>query len=180
MKNFNKFQNTPKKERGITLIALVITIVILIILATVAINAVFKDGGLIDQAELAKDLYNNSAKDEETAMSNLAQQLNGLWSEEGGSGPEEPTLPDGWDGNKVRPEESGDGVIVPVPIGYTASDATNENTVNGGFVIYEGEEAVTDSNVAVAKTSRNQFVWIPVNDVTKIANTAKDGRTDGN
>lgn len=180
MKNFNKFQNTPKKERGITLIALVITIVILIILATVAINAVFKDGGLIDQAELAKDLYNNSAKDEETAMSNLAQQLNGLWSEEGGSGPEEPTLPDGWDGNKVRPEESGDGVIVPVPIGYTASDATNENTVNGGFVIYEGEEAVTDSNVAEAKTSRNQFVWVPVDDVTKIANTAKDGGTDGN
>ena len=180
MKNFNKFQNTPKKERGITLIALVITIVILIILATVAINAVFKDGGLIDQAELAKDLYNNSAKDEETAMSNLAQQLNGLWSEEGGSGPEEPTLPDGWDPDKVKPEESGDGVTVPVPIGYTASDATNENTVNGGFVIYEGEEAVTDSNVAEAKTSRNQFVWVPVDDVTKIANTAKDGGTDGN
>ena len=32
-------------NKGITLVALVITIVILIILATVAINAIFKDGG---------------------------------------------------------------------------------------------------------------------------------------
>ena len=81
MKKTKKYRKEKRKnQKGITLIALVITIVILIILATVAINAVFKDGGLIDQAELAKDLYNNSAKQEEESMSNLAQQLNGLWS----------------------------------------------------------------------------------------------------
>lgn len=36
-----------KKEKGITLIALVITIVIIIILATVTINMAFGDGGLL-------------------------------------------------------------------------------------------------------------------------------------
>ena len=79
-------------------------------------------------------------------------------------------LPEGWDGDKVKPEESSDGKTVPVPIGYTASSASGENSVNEGFVIYEGTDAVNDGNVSTAKTSRNQFVWIPVENIDQIAN----------
>lgn len=43
-----------KKNKGITLIALVITIIVLIILATISINTVFYDNGLITRAEEAK------------------------------------------------------------------------------------------------------------------------------
>ena len=43
-----------KKNKGITLIALVITIIVLIILATISINTVFSDNGLITRAEEAK------------------------------------------------------------------------------------------------------------------------------
>ena len=39
-----------QKEKGITLIALVITVVILIILATVTLNVVLGEGGLIQRA----------------------------------------------------------------------------------------------------------------------------------
>ena len=137
----NKFQNTPKKERGITLIALVITIVILIILATVAINAVFKDGGLIDQAEKAKDLYNNSAKDEETAMSNLAQQLNELWSEEGGSGPEEPTPP-----TVEEKLKAGDYVTYPSPSGDIACRVLYDSSSGYGVQLITSD-TVTDSYI---------------------------------
>mgnify|MGYP001723304872 CR=1 FL=1 len=87
-------------------------------------------------------------------------------------------LPEGWDGDKVKPEESSDGKTVPVPIGYTASSASGENSVNDGFVIYEGTEEVNDGNVSTAKTSRNQFVWIPVEDISQIANQTSG--TDGN
>ena len=52
------------------------------------------------------------------------------------STPKPPELPDGWDGNKIEPVESEDNVTIPVPIGYTASKATGENSVSGGFVIY--------------------------------------------
>ena len=45
-----------QKEKGITLIALVITVVILIILATVTLNVVLGEGGLIQRAQQAKDL----------------------------------------------------------------------------------------------------------------------------
>ena len=42
-------------RRGITLVALVITIIIIIILSTVSINAIFGDNGLITMAQIAKN-----------------------------------------------------------------------------------------------------------------------------
>ena len=68
--------------------------------------------------------------------------------------------------NNFTTVTSSDGVQVPVPTGYTASSASDENSVNGGFVIYEGTEAVTDSNKWEAQCNRNQYVWIPIADVS--------------
>ena len=163
------FQKTSNSNKGITLVALVITIVILIILATVAINFAFGDDGLINRASDAKEYYANDTAYTEEALSNVESYIDGIIGENGGSGTDDPTLPDGWDGNKVTPVISADRVTVPVPNGYTASSVATENTVSGGFVVYEGTEAVTDSNVDTAKTSRNQFVWVPVDDISKMA-----------
>ena len=46
-------------ERGITLVALVITIVVLIILSTVTISTVLGDNGLINQAKKIKIMFWN-------------------------------------------------------------------------------------------------------------------------
>ena len=48
------FQKPSNKEKGITLVALVITIVLIIILATLAINFAFGDNGLIAKAQETK------------------------------------------------------------------------------------------------------------------------------
>ena len=69
-----------------------------------------------------------------------------------------------WDTTKVEPIKSADGVVVPVPKGFTASEATGENEVNKGFVIYQGTDPVNDGNVDNAQENRNQFVWIPVDE----------------
>lgn len=47
-----------RNQHGITLVALVVTIVILIILATISISIVL-NGGLVDKATKGKDLYEN-------------------------------------------------------------------------------------------------------------------------
>jgi len=60
-----------KKDKGITLIALVVTIVVLIILATISINIVFSENGIIKKAQLAKDIQANATKAEEEAMDTL-------------------------------------------------------------------------------------------------------------
>lgn len=78
-----------------------------------------------------------------------------------------------------------DGIAVPVPKGYVASEVEGEHTVRTGFVIYEdidgsgnpvrgleGEKVGvynTNPNSAwVASCQRNQFVWVPVPDTSRI------------
>ena len=164
-------------ERGITLLALIITIVIMIILAAVTINVTLGDGGLVEQAKTAAEKTQQAAQSEQEQIASLEQELANLLADDNEITPPTPTLPEGWDGTKVTPVQSSDGKTVPVPIGYTASNATGENSVNDGFVIYEGTGAVNDGNVSSAKTSRNQFVWIPVDDINQIAKQTSG--TDG-
>ena len=51
-----------KNQRGITLVALVITIVVLIILATISISFAFGNNGLVKRSEQARDFYANDTK----------------------------------------------------------------------------------------------------------------------
>ena len=53
---------------------------------------------------------------------------------------------------------------------------TMQNHKYGGFVIYEGTEEVTDSNQWTAQCERNQWVWIPIEDVS---NMYWEDKTDG-
>ena len=77
----------------------------------------------------------------------------------------------------VETDASGDQV--PVPNGYVGSKATGENEIDTGFVIYEGEEEVTDTNVADAQKTRNQYVWVPVEDISKFYGTDANGKSWG-
>ena len=76
-------------------------------------------------------------------------------------------------------EEDANGDKVPVPNGYVGSSVAGENEIDTGYVIYEGEEAVTDSNVADAQKSRNQYVWVPVSDISKFYGTDSNGKKWG-
>ena len=64
-----------------------------------------------------------------------------------------------WDTSKVNIVADADGKNVPVPKGYVGSSVAGENKVNDGYVIYEGDSAVTSSNVSVARTSIKQWLW---------------------
>ena len=93
---------------------------------------------------------------QETA-DNQKEQINYIWGE---------IKPGKKNANNFTTVTSSDGVQVPVPTGYTASSASDENSVSGGFVIYEGTDAVTESNKWEAQCSRNQYVWIPIAEVS--------------
>ena len=77
----------------------------------------------------------------------------------------------------VELDASGDKV--PVPNGYVGSKVTEENEINTGYVIYEGEEEVNDTNKDEAQKSRNQYVWIPVPDISKFYGTDSNGKKWG-
>lgn len=77
----------------------------------------------------------------------------------------------------VEIDSSGDKV--PVPNGYVGSKATGENEIDAGYVIYEGEEVVNDSNVEEAQKTRNQYVWIPVPNASTMYGTDANGKKWG-
>ena len=64
-----------KNQRGITLVALVVTIIILIILATVAISFAFGSNGLVNRAEQARDYYANDTKYTDASVANVESYL---------------------------------------------------------------------------------------------------------
>ena len=155
-----------KKEKGITLIALVVTIMVLIILATVSINAVLGQNGIIGKAKQAKESYEKSVKAEDTAMQELANEM-AQYNEGSSSDDGKVTLPDGWNGDKVNPVKSEDNIVVPVPKGYTASTVEGEKSVSSGFVIKEGSNGAATEGI-------NEFVWVPVGNISDIYDEANN------
>ena len=63
-----------KKDKGITLIALIVTIIILLILATISINAIWSDNGIIKKAQEAGRLQEIIQIKEKLELAVLAVQ----------------------------------------------------------------------------------------------------------
>ncbi len=62
-------------EKGITLVALVVTIIILLILAGVTLNLALTDNGLFSKTKDAVEKYKKAEEDEENAIGKLANKL---------------------------------------------------------------------------------------------------------
>lgn len=144
-----------KQNLGITLIALVVTIVILLILSGVTINMLLGEDGIIRTAQEAKNTWEGAVANEQEEIQNLANELNEIIT----GGGELPTVPEEWDLTKVTPVLSDDNQYVPVPNGFVASTVTGEKNVNDGFVIKQ-------ENDGSLTTEKNEFVWIPVDETS--------------
>ena len=151
------------REKGITLVALVITIVILIILATVTINAVLGENGLIRKAQQAKEIQEQATKNEEEGMNTLL----GEFAEAMGELAVAPKLSDGmvpvkWNGSnwvKTTAEDKewynygnkqwANVVLTPTSGEKEGKDATGETDVFN-------EDGTLNENSAYS-----MLVWIP-------------------
>mgnify|MGYP005825366031 FL=1 len=69
-----------KEKSGITLIALAVTIIVILILATVTIGAVFSDDGIINKAKEAANAMNNAVANDQTSLNELFNELNDVMS----------------------------------------------------------------------------------------------------
>ena len=166
MSKNKKFQKNLKAEKGITLIALVITIVILIILATVSINVVLGEGGLIQRAQEGKSLTDQAQTDEQEEITGAEEYINGILvgiEDQNPPAPQTPKVEEVKGGEafdeKTKVVDSKNNEIW-VPAGFRiASDSGN--TVQQGIVI---EDVNASKDTAV---QGSQYVWIPVGTFTK-------------
>ena len=65
-----------KQQKGITLIALVITIVILIIIATITVSITLSNSGLFNRTHVAVNEYKKSETDETNFLTNVEHFVN--------------------------------------------------------------------------------------------------------
>ena len=64
-----------KNRKGITLIALIITVIVMLILAGVALSAISGDAGLFSRVQKTAELYNNQVQDEADILNKIIDML---------------------------------------------------------------------------------------------------------
>ena len=133
------------KEKGVTLIALVITIIVLIILAGVAINALVGENGIITQAQRAKEDTQQGKRDEESGLLSLEEQINQALGESFNiqEGVNRPKLASGMSPIKfVDPTTSEKGKVEKTESGdtswydYNAKKWANSQTEDGSMWVW--------------------------------------------
>ena len=163
-----------RKENGITLVALIITIVVMLILVAVSIN-ILVNSNLIGHAEKTGDAYAGAIKNEEK-LGNDGITVNGkryanVEDVAKGKVLIESNIPGGTkvDENKEYAIK-GETRTAVIPRGFTVSGIDSERTIEEGLVIYliPDDELENVKWDGTEKTKYDQFVWITVTDVNKM------------
>ena len=168
-------------QTGITLIALVVTIVVLLILAGVSINAIFSENGIIKRAKDAQNKMDQATQNDLDSINELNNWIDGKTNGTTGGGTT------GGDANPSTTPKISTLVGTVVDKNTKAEDAYgNKITIPKGFKVvahgtvagsatytYSGDNipAVQDGIVIENGTDGNQFVWVPVGTIKNKNNT---------
>ena len=174
MKQKEKVENLQrnKKEHGITLIALVVTIVVLLILAGITINMLFSNGGIFKVAQDAANAWNQAVINEQADLDNLTEQIQNLVNGQVGGGTEDPEDPTKGPNGKPLVDTVTE---IQTEDNLEAEDTYgNVVTVPKGFKVVTSEGTTVPEGIVIEDENGNQFVWIPVGTVHKDNNPAND------
>ena len=154
-----------KKQNGITLIALIITIIVMLILVGVTVTVALNGGLFTTAKEAAKGT--ETERNKEIALSGEEVEIDGIvYASMEDYLNNNPKLPDDWtvatdeervaawptetvkNENVTAIKEQTTNKIIPLPKGFQVSLVEGENTIEKGVVIKDSKG--------------NEFVWIPV------------------
>ena len=179
MKTKNK--RNYSNQKGITLIALIVTIVVLLILAGVSVNAIFSENGIIKRAKDAQNKMDQATQNDLDSINELNNWIDGKTNGTTGGNTT------GGDANPSTTPKISTLVGKVVDKNTKAEDAYgNKITIPKGFKVvahgtvagsatytYSGDNipAVQDGIVIENGTDGNQFVWVPVGTIKNKNNT---------
>ena len=135
-----------KNNKGITLVALVVTIVVLLILAGVSINLVLGNNGIIARAKDAETKSAEASQNDLKGMNGLVSEMEGALAGNGSTG--------SGSGNGGA---GGSGTDTNVPEAATAETAPYfpDNT-------FTKKEGTIDTGLVIQDGSGNEYVWVVV------------------
>ena len=170
--NKKSVRRNYSNQTGITLIALVVTIVVLLILAGVTINAVFSDRGIIKKAQDAQNKANESIQKDMEQINALENWLNENTGESNNDKEVNISTLVG-KGAVTKNTKAVDtyGNKITIPKGFKVLEHGTE--AGSATYTYSGDTipAVQDGIVIENGTDGNQFVWVPVGTIKNKNNT---------
>ena len=161
----SSFNKQIKNEVAITLVALVVTIIVLILLAGVSISLVIGNNGIMQKAVKGRTNYAGAAINEQLDLNKIEDYIEDntsnsvkIESVKGGNYFEAPTTVKDTNGNLIK-----------VPQGFKIAQDSGLN-VTEGIVIEDN-----DIKTGVGNNRGNQYVWVPVgNGIKKNDGTTVD------
>ena len=165
-----------KKEiKGITLVALVVTIIVLLILSGVAISLSIGEDGIFKRAQDASKIYENASQNELIEIEKVSNYIDNRLNDEKGNDEDEEEIEiknveEAIEKGKVFKENA---VIydkyenpVKVPEGFKLASDSGKTVLEG--VVIEDVEAGDETSKG------NQYVWVSVGNVK--TNTSGDAK----
>ena len=165
-----------KKSKGITLIALVITIIILLILAGISIMSL-TNTGIFGKAQDAKTKSAEAEANQKATLDEYETELNKYGAgtnggnQGGGQGGGASTVGDSTvnqvistSENKEITDAKGNKIVVPAGFKIVKTGTNYENTANNEITVDKG---IVVEDATGTATNGSQFVWIPVGTITK-------------
>ena len=155
-------KSKSKQEKGITLIALVVTIVVLLILAGVSISLVLSNNGVISKAKDAKNQYAEAQTNDEKSLNEIADLMHNYISDNktGGSTGDSEYDP------------ASDGVTIPEGYYYVGGTKAKGIVISDNEADKELDKGKEDVRRDLAG---NQWVWVPVETPSSLYTTADAG-----
>ena len=164
----NTLRKIKKQVKGITLIALVVTIIVLLILAGIALSLTIGQNGIFSRAQTAANTWRNAETNEQLAMGELEDwmddYLNGNGGNQGGGDQGDEVIVDTVKIPKgfyyVGGTKDAGLVISDNPADenkYSLSNWTDQANIPSGL---NAETGI--NNVQIEPIEGNQFVWVPV------------------
>ena len=168
------------KDKGITLIALVITIIILLILAGISISALTNQG-LFKNAKIAQNATEKAEKEQGQRLNEYEDEINKYL------GNSKDESKDDTKGTTVEEAIKKNGALSTTDNTELKDAKNNKIVVPAGFKIVEGattvDKGIVIEDVTETATKGSQFVWVPVGTITKADGTTTTitlGRYDFN
>ncbi len=148
-----------KKNKGITLVALVVTIVVLLILAGVSINLVLGNNGIIAKAKDAETKSAEASQNDLKGMNDLEDEMDKQLGT--------------YDPLKSIPTKTLEEAKVDFVKEKTKVEFSDGNVIiPEGFKIADVPASKVQNGVVIEDKDGNQFVWVPVATIADYKRTA--------
>ncbi len=158
-----KKEKNKRYEGGITLVALVVTIVIVLILAGVSLNLVIGNEGILTRSKEAVDKYGKQAENEQQALNDIETWFGEQFGGSTGSGEDKGVIK-----VPVNTKAKSNGTIDGkepninnpiIPKGYTPINAGSATWGDGNS---SPVQSSIDNGLVIKDDNNNEWVWIPV------------------